>query len=333
MQELEAGVENLSDAFLSFSNLLLDTPLLSQNPHIASALQNITQQCVALARTASEEPSGALVHVNSPVKMATTLNNPLPSTVPDQASSESSTDVEDVVRPAFARWPESPPEDLSSLPFGIILTPPTIQFPYLTPPLPSSPQEQALLSSNIGEEPQWTIAQRIVKTCCRHGYRLLVDSPDHPRVPQIFGSLLSLSERNRLISVFHAVGQDRVGNLIDSKANVLTALRMKLSELTTEQPQVSPRMWQIALGSAAGDWMDSNGVRRYLRDKQIIVENFTDSSGCLHPDVSSSLDITKFVKCESFVELGACNDFLMVSSDFKRANLHWQWASIPATER
>ncbi|KAJ5329821.1 hypothetical protein N7452_010211 [Penicillium brevicompactum] len=297
VQQLETGVENLSDAFLSFSNLLLDQPLLTQNPHVASALQDITQQCVALAKTASEESSGALARVNSPVKIVATLDNPPPSAVPDLALSDSSTDVEDVARPHVTRWSESPPiQDLSSLPFGLVMTSPTVQFPYLTPPLSSSPREQGLLPSDIGEQQHWNIAQSIVKTCCRHGYQLLVESPSHPKVQQIFGSMLSLSERNHLISVFHAVGQDRTGNLIDSKANVLTALRMKLGELTIDQPQISPRIWQIALESASGDWMDANGVRTYLYNKQIIVENFSDSAGGLLPDVSSILDISKFIK-------------------------------------
>ncbi|CAG8920265.1 unnamed protein product [Penicillium salamii] len=302
VQELETGVENLSNAFLSFSSLFLEQELLSQHPHIASALQDITHQCVALAKAATDEPSEALVHVKeSPQPVATLDHTSPPGLVLDHTNSESSTDVEDIVR-SVPKWVEGTPyQDRSLLPFGVVMTSPTTQFPYLTPPLSSSPM-QDLIPSTIPnttvEDERWTIAQRIVKTCCRHGYRLLVDSPNHSRVQQIFGSTLNTSERNRLISMFHAVNHDKIGDLVDAKANVLSALRAKLSTLTADQPQLSSRTWQIALESVSGDWMDCTGVRKYLHEKRIVFENFPDSTGRLQHDVSSSLDISKFIKCE-----------------------------------
>ncbi|KAJ5411208.1 uncharacterized protein N7487_005567 [Penicillium crustosum] len=57
VHELETGIENISQSFLSFSSLLIEEQLLSQYPHIASALQNITQQCVSLAKAGSDDPS------------------------------------------------------------------------------------------------------------------------------------------------------------------------------------------------------------------------------------------------------------------------------------
>jgi hypothetical protein len=54
----------------------------------------------------------------------------------------------------------------------------------------------------------------------------------------------------------------------------------------------------LDLESASGAWMDASGVQGYLRDKRVIFENFLDSSGRFDYSVSSSLDLTAFVKCE-----------------------------------
>jgi hypothetical protein len=92
--------------------------------------------------------------------------------------------------------------------------------------------------------------------------------------------------------------QDKTGDLADSKSNVFYALRSSLNILSGEQPQLSSRTWQIALESASGDWLDASGVQRYLCDKRVIIENLSDSSGHLDYSVSSSLDVTTFVKSE-----------------------------------
>jgi hypothetical protein len=304
---LETGIEDLSRSFLSFSNLLIEEQqLLSQYPHIASALQTITQQCVALAKAGSDEPNEVVLvrATKEPqIKMAATPDsNIAPSLVLDKASSETSTDVEDTIRSA-ARWPGplTPPyQDPFSLPFGIVMSSPATELSYITPPLSNNPPTLDLLSSNIVEQRQWTVAQRLVQVCCQNGYRLLVETPNHSRVQHIFGSVLSLSERNRLISGFYAATQDKYGNLIELKANVLTALRSNLNTFSEEQLQISPRIWQIALESTSGEWMDANGIQRYLLEKRLVSEDLTGASGPTY-SVSSSLDATAFIKCE-FVE-------------------------------
>jgi len=284
---------------------------VSQYPHIASELQNITQQCVSLAKAGSDEPNEvALVRATKEqqIKMAATPDsNTASSLMMDKAVSETSTDVEDIIRSAATRLPgpPTPPyQDQFSLPFGIVMSSPTTELPYITPPLSNTPPTLDLLSSNNVEERQWTIAQRLVRACCQNGYRLLVDTPNHSRVQQIFGSVLSLSERNRLISGFYAATQDKYGDLIELKANVLTALRSNLNTFSEEQLQISSRIWQIALESTSGEWMDANGVQRYLRDKRVIFENFSDSSGRLDYSVSPSLDATVFIKCELLAPFG-----------------------------
>ncbi|KAF3025335.1 hypothetical protein E8E15_008700 [Penicillium rubens] len=301
VHELETGIENISHSFLSFSSLLIEEQLLSQYPHIASALQIITQQCVSLAKAGSEDPSeGALPVVRATKESQTTNNNIPPTRVLDGAHSEGSTDAEDIIRPAATGWPgpPTPPYQGQSIsPFDLVMSSSTVQFPHTTPPLSNystlDPQ-----SSNIMPARQWNIAQRIVRTCSELGYRLLIDKPNSSLVQHIFGSALSLQQRNRLISALYAVMQEDTGVLTDPKADVLHTLLSghNMNPCSDEQLQISSRTWQIALESTSGEWMDAIGVQRYLRDKRAIFENFTDSLGPHGYSVSPSLDITAFIK-------------------------------------
>lgn len=304
VHELETGIEDISHSFLSFSSLLIEEQLVSRYPHIASALQTLTQQCVSLAKSASEEApvEGAIVKTAAKAEIAE--NHIIPESVLDKTCLETSPDIEDIIRSAGTKWPgafPSPPtsqQDYSSLPFNVVMPSHTVHTPYLTPPLSESPPALNTLSSNTTPERQWNIAQRLVRTCCHNGYRLLVDSPNHSKIQRIFGFMLSLADRNRAISAFHAVLQDKTGVLTDIKANVLHALRYNTNILSDEPRQVSSRTKQIALESASGEWMDANGVQRYLYDKRIIFENYSDSSGRSDYPLSSSIDTTAFIRCE-----------------------------------
>ncbi|KOS39608.1 hypothetical protein ACN38_g9564 [Penicillium nordicum] len=301
VHELQTGIENISQSFLSFSSLLIEEQLLSQYPHIASALQNITQQCVSLAKAGSDDPSeGALPLVQTAKESQITNINTDP-TVLDNAHSEASTDAEDITRSVATRWPAPPTppyEGPSLLPFGLVMPSPTVQFPqfsHITPPLSNSPTLD-LLSSNITPDRQWNIAQRLVRTCCHGGYRLLAENPNSPAVQRVFGSVPSLPERNRMVSAFHAVMQDKTGVLTDPKTHVLHALQTNMNMFSNEQLQVPSKIWQIALESASGGWMDASGVQGYLRDKRVILDNSSDSSGRIDYSVSTSLDSMSFVK-------------------------------------
>ncbi|CAG8892326.1 unnamed protein product [Penicillium egyptiacum] len=299
VHELETGIENISHSFLSFSSLLIEEELLSQYPHIASALQNITQQCVSLAKAGSDDPTeGALPVVRAAKESEITNNNTAPTSVLDGAYSEASTDAEDIIRSAATSWPgpPTPPyQGYSILPFDLVISSPTVQFPHVNPPLSKSSTLDPH-SSNITPPRQWSIAQRIVRTCSELGYRLLIDNPNSSIVQHIFGSTLSLQQRNNLISAFYAVMQEDTGVLTDPKANVLQPLLSNMNTGSNEQLQVSSRTWQIALEAASGEWMDAIGVQRYLRDKRAIFENFPDSPGRYGYSVSPSLDIIAFIK-------------------------------------
>jgi hypothetical protein len=305
VHELEAGIEDISHSFLSFSNLLIEDKLLSQYPHIASALQTIIQQCVSLAKAGSDDSTeGTIARIEKQPEIAD--NNTAPNLVVDKAYSETSTDVEDIIRSASTNWadPPTPPyQDQSILPFGIVMSSPTVQYPYLTPPLSNSPGALAFFPDNIQPERQWNIAQRLVRACCQNGYRLLVDTPNHRKVQNIFGCTLSLAERNRMISSFYAVMQDKTSELVDMKADVLHALRSNMNIFSGEQLQISSRIWQIALESQTGGYMDANGVQQYLCDKKVIFQNFPDASGRPEYSVSLAVDMATFIKCESCQEM------------------------------
>ncbi|KAK4870877.1 hypothetical protein LT330_000114 [Penicillium expansum] len=300
VHELETGIENISQSFLSFSSLLIQEQLLSRYPHIASALQDITQQCVSLAKAGSDDPTEGAFHLIQAAKESqTTNNNTISTPVLDNEYSETSTDAEDIIRSAATKWPgpPTPPyQGHSILPFDLVMSSSTVQFPEITPPLSSNSSTLDLLSSNISPDRQWNIAQRLVRTCCQGGYRLLIDNPNSPAVLRVFGSVPSLSARNRLISGFYDVMQDKTGVLTDPKANVLHALQSNMAIFSNEQLQVPSKIWQIALESTTGAWLDASGVQGYLRDKRVLFENFPDSSGRFDYTVSSSLDITMFIK-------------------------------------
>lgn len=259
---------------------------------------------MSLAKAGSDDLSeGALPLVQAAKEFQITNNNTAPTPVLDNAYSEASTDAEDITRSVATRRPAPPTppyEGQSMLPFDLVMPSPTgqfPQFPHITPPLSNSPTLD-LPPSNITPDRPWNIAQRLVRTCCQGGYRLLVDNPNSPAVQRVFGSVPSLSERNRMISEFYAVMQDKTGVLTDPKAHVLHGLQTNMNMFSNEQLQLPSKIWQIALESASGDWMDASGVQAYLRDKRVIVDNFSDSSGRLDYSVSASLDSTIFVKCE-----------------------------------
>ncbi|OQD80138.1 hypothetical protein PENANT_c039G00776 [Penicillium antarcticum] len=49
VDELENGVQEINDAFLDISKLLLDTNAIQTRPYLASALREVTRQCLSLA--------------------------------------------------------------------------------------------------------------------------------------------------------------------------------------------------------------------------------------------------------------------------------------------
>lgn len=103
-----------------------------------------------------------------------------------------------------------------------------------------------------------------------------------------------------MITKFYAVLHDRIRDSFELDPDVLTTLFANANSLSADQPRLSPKMRQIALEAISGGWMDATGVEKYLRDKRVVFETFTDSLGGSNYQVSSSLNLSTFLKCEMF---------------------------------
>lgn len=103
-----------------------------------------------------------------------------------------------------------------------------------------------------------------------------------------------------MITKFYTALHDGISDSFGLDPNVLTTLLTNAHGFSADQPRLSPKMRQIALEATSGGWMDASGVERYLRDKRVIFETFTDSLGGSNYQVSSSLNLSTFLKCEIF---------------------------------
>lgn len=70
VDELENGVHEINVAFLNISKLLLDTKATEHRPHLASALREVTRQCLSLAEivqtptsASSQEVPGSAIDI------------------------------------------------------------------------------------------------------------------------------------------------------------------------------------------------------------------------------------------------------------------------------
>ncbi|KAL2849650.1 hypothetical protein BJX68DRAFT_255367 [Aspergillus pseudodeflectus] len=74
VQELESGIEELSESFLSFSNLLFEAGILQNQPRVTAALQKITQQYVSLAKRGCDEAEQPAAPADVAPSMSPTLS-------------------------------------------------------------------------------------------------------------------------------------------------------------------------------------------------------------------------------------------------------------------
>lgn len=306
MQELEEGIEEISQSFLSFSNLLLEEHILARHPRVTSALQGITRQCVALAKQGCDDADkpASVEATSTPVvsrKKSAPQNidlsfdsdvlEPVLSSIPDNS----------LQFPFNSRqWPASRPRtppypDPAMLPFGLLLS---------TPSMPSSssgsafPSPPATISpDSIMKEERWSLSQRIVRECCENGYRLLVDSPNNARIEEIFGQPLTLSERNRLISAFYLAINDDIGDVVECRTNVLSPLYHKRENFSSDMLSRSSRTWQLVLDSGPDEWLDASGVQRLLQQKGIHIDSGSPYSSP-RIDAPSEFNLSTFLRSE-----------------------------------
>jgi hypothetical protein len=281
VQELETGIEELSESFLSFSNLLLGADILEKHPRVTSALQKIAQQYVSLAKSGSDDHDQAGAANNA-------ANTPLPRKLsfarninlyynPDIAQHSILPIIENMTESSPATGVQSqlplmtPHQEQPILPFEIDLPSPTVPVSTASPPL-----HNALTTVSYGSHIKqgWTFSHSLVRECYENGYRLLVDSPDNVTTIQgVFGRQLTTSERNGLISTFYAAMHDEIGDMIKLDSEFLSSVRPINNAYNPEQPAISSRMWQNQIRSVSEEWLDASGVQRFLHRKGIIVQD------------------------------------------------------------
>lgn len=266
VQELKSGIEELSESFLSFSNLLFEAGILQNQPRVTTALQKITQQCVSLAKSGCDEAEQAPaapadVSPSTSPTLSDTQDiisnyNPLITQLGSLPiigdAFQSSSDLA-AQWPGLSQLPPMPPyQEQAILPFGIDLPSPNIPFSSIPSPVLNFPT--TVSPDNLLKQGRWTLSHRLVRQCCEIGYHLLTSSSgDESRVKAIFGKRLTIDERNRLISGFFAAMHDEIGDMIELRTKVLNSRRNSYSP---EQLAVSFRTWQIVIESVLmSGWM------------------------------------------------------------------------------
>lgn len=336
VQELELGIEELSESFLSFSDLLLEANILEEHPRVTSTLQKITQQYLSLAKSGCDDhdQAGAVNNTaNTPllrnlgVAKDTNLDfNPdisqhgsLPS-IESMAQSSLSTRVQSQLppRPPYHKQP--------ILPLEIDL--PSCTVPISTPNLSLQSSLTIVPRGNLTKQ-GWTFSHRLVRECYENGYRLLVDSPDnYTTIQDIFGRQLTTLERNSMISAFFAAMHDEVGDIIELDAKFLSSRRPKNNSYSPEQPVIPSRTLQNEIKSVSDEWLDASGVQRFLHKKGIIIQD-TGSVRSIPPfDFQAKFNVLVFIRRGSF-RLIFTTQLLTHCSPLCQSHLHWPWASIP----
>ncbi|PKY06943.1 hypothetical protein P168DRAFT_278959 [Aspergillus campestris IBT 28561] len=346
VQELESGIEELSESFLSFSNLLFEAGTLQNQPRVTAALQKITRQYVLLAKKGSDEAEQAPV---APADVSPSTS-PTVSDTQDIPSNynpfitqldslpiigdafQSSSDLA-AQRPGLSQLTPTPPfQEQAILPFGIALSSPHIPFPSIPSPALNFP---AIVSpENLLKQGCRTLSHLLVRQCCETGYYLLTSlSGDDPRVKAIFGKRLPIDERNCLISGFVAVMHDQIGDTIELRTNVLSSRRNSYSP---ERLAVSSRTWQIVNESGADEWMDASGVQWLLQQRGIRIQD--PSSPLSGPRFSSApqLNAASFIQylslCTICLGRGPAFRKRDVENAIRLATLDDPWAFNPVCE-
>ncbi|KUM65271.1 hypothetical protein ACN42_g1795 [Penicillium freii] len=310
VQELESGIEELSESFLSFSDLLLEAGILQNQPRITVALQKITQQCVSLAKSGcdeAEQAPAAPADVSpstsptlSDTQDITSNDNPLITQLDSLPiigdAFQSSSDLA-APWPELSQLPPTPPfQEQAILPFGIVLLPPNIPFSSIPSPPLNFPT--IVPPDNLLKQGRWTLSHRLVRQCAETGYYLLTSSSrDDPTVKAIFGKRMTIDERNGLISCFLAAMNDEIGDAVELRTKVLNSRRDSYSP---EQLAVSSRTWQIVNESDADEWMDASGVQWLLQQRGIRIQDPGSPLSSPRFNSAPQLNVANFVKCESF---------------------------------
>lgn len=302
VHELEGGIEQLSQSFLTFSDLLLDTGLLGKHSHVTSALRKITQQHLSLAETGCASPHEDALVKDAGATSSTAFDK-------DERCSDSRARV-----PSNERAPtglSSTPVDWAELPrlytqsplyqgqptppISVIMAPPATESPIPLSSLPGHSPAIAITSS-IKEE-QWTFSQYLVKLCCQNGYQLLMNTPDDfIKIQEVFGPYMPPTERNNLISCFHAGMHDKTGGLINFMATVLAPLRSKRYYYASEELATQTEELESTVASEVDGWLDASGVQKFLSERGFCTQE--NGRPLSHSYLISLPHVAALVQCE-----------------------------------
>ncbi|KID82141.1 bZIP transcription factor, bZIP-1 [Metarhizium guizhouense ARSEF 977] len=342
IQELESGIEELSESFLSFSNLLFEAGILQNQPRVTPALQKVTRQCVSLAKRGCDEAEQPAAPADVSPSTSPTLSD-TQDIISNYKPLITQLDSLPIIGDAFqsssdlaAQWPglsqlaPTPPfQEQAILPFGIALSSPNIPFSSIPSPALNFPT--IVSPDNLVKQGRWTLSHLLVRQCCETGYYLLTSlSGDDPRVKAIFGKRLAIDERNCLISGFVAVMHDEIGDTIELRTKVLNSRRNSYSP---ERLAVSSRTWQIVNESGADEWMDASGVQRLLQQRGIRIQD--PSSALSSPWFNSALqlNVASFIKylslCPICLGRGPAFRKRDVENAIRLATLDDPWAFNP----
>ncbi|RDK46567.1 hypothetical protein M752DRAFT_324215 [Aspergillus phoenicis ATCC 13157] len=343
VQELESGIEELSESFLSFSNLLFEAGILQNQPRVTAALQKITQQYVSLAKRGCDEAEQPAAPADVSPAISSTLTD-----TQDTISNSNMLDSLPIIGDTFpflsdlaAQWsglsqlPLTPPfQEQAILPFGIALSPPNISFSSIASPAPALNSPTILSSDNFLKQGRWTLSHLLVRQCCETGYYLLTSLPgDDPRVKAIFGKQLAINERNCLISGFDAVMHDDIGDTIELRTKVLNSRRDSYSP---ERLALSSRTWQIVNESSADEWLDASGVQRLLQQRGIRFQDPSSPLSSLPFNSAPQLNAVSFTKylslCTICLGRGPAFRKRDVENAIRLATLNDPWAFNPICE-
>ncbi|KAJ5761829.1 bZIP transcription factor bZIP-1 [Penicillium nucicola] len=295
VQKLESSIEELSESFLSFSDLLLGADILEKQPRVASALQKITEQYVSLAKSGCEDHAQAGAASNAPdLKLSVASNFNLDYN-PDIAQHGTLPILENMKSslPTMvqSQLPPTPPfQEQPILPVDIDLLSPTIPISTSGPPLHNA---LTIKSHATHTKQGWALSHSLVRQCYENGYRLLVDSPDDfTTIQSIFGRQLTTPERNSLISAFYTAIHDEIGDKVKHDANFLSS---KINAFASERLEILSSTWQNETRFVSEEWLDANEVQRFLKKKGIIVQDngFVRSSSPF--DFLAKFDVLAFI--------------------------------------
>ncbi|KAJ5287331.1 bZIP transcription factor bZIP-1 [Penicillium angulare] len=318
VDELESGIEKLSQSFLSFSNLLLEESILEYHPRITSAFQEITHQCVSLAKQGCDEsddenaPAGILQGVSSQRTATEKIDVDLDfSTEFNGAAavfqSESSTSTSSSPpTPAPSHWadlslPLTPPDQEQAMyPFDSFLSGSSVPLSLQSPGLTVSP-------ANLMNQRQWSLSHRIVRQCSHNGYKLLVYSPhDDARIKAVFGHLLTDAQLEWSIKGMYSAIVDEVGDTLDSRSKVLSPAYPMRDAFSLGMIDQVTRSGQLVAASVAGEWMDASGVQKLIQERGIDIQPDLSQSCGFRVNPAGSLDVGKFISilCSDVVCVG-----------------------------